>query len=73
MAKKQVEKKVTKDVTTSIETQVLKLTCEVKAQAELILQLTEEAGVREIEIIKLNQRIDKIVIAHTKCKSLKGL
>ncbi len=59
MAKKKVEKKVSKDITISSDTQILRLTHEIKSQAE--------------DISKLEQRIDRIVIAHTKCKSLKGM
>ncbi len=35
-------------------------------EAEMIIKL-------QCEIIKLNERIDRIVVAHTKCKSLKGM
>ena len=73
MAKKKIKKEIDDNFTitssgnnhscvvieTAADTQILKLTHELKAQAE--------------DIYKLNQRIDRIVIAHNKCKSLKGL
>ena len=67
MAKKKVKKetkpveKKEKEVaiTTSSDTQILRLTCELKEQAK--------------DIYELNQRIDRIVDAHEKCKSLRKL
>ncbi len=46
-------------VTISPDTQILRLTSEVKSQAE--------------DIHSLNQRIDKIIEMHEKCKSLRGI
>ncbi len=61
MAKKTVKKETKKEVViiTALETQVLRLTAELKAQAR--------------DIYELNKRIDDIVNAHEKCKSLKNL
>ena len=57
MAKKKETKKV--DVTTSVDTQVLKLAGEIKAQA--------------MDICNLSNRIDRIVTALGKSKSVRGM
>lgn len=40
---------------------------------ELMSENTRVINILEIRIIKLTERIDSIVEAHEKCKSLKGL
>ena len=41
--------------------------------AELHYDLTREVGQHEIEINKLNQRIDCLIDAHERCKSLRRI
>ncbi len=59
MAKKTEKKTAKVNIITSRDVHILKLTNEVKAQAE--------------NIFELNQRIDSIINAHEQCKRLKGL
>ena len=71
MAKKKVEKKEV--VVSSLETQVLKLTCECKTQAEDIVSYVEVLQEHIERIEKLEQRIDRIVAALGRSKSVKGM
>ena len=77
MAKKKVKKE--KTIKTSIEMQVLKLTCEAKAQAEEIYNIRKLVGtinkavMAGSSIIAVTERIDRIVAALDKSKSVRGL
>ncbi len=75
MAKKKVKKKKLSD-NYELTQKLIKV-----EKPDVILKIKEDEWrmaidsviVFEKKVVDLNQRIDRIVVAHTKCKSLKGL
>ena len=61
MAKRKTEKKLTEE-----ENRIVLID-------NLIMRANEMQGMIGKEIVKINQCIDRIITAHEKCKSLKGI